>query len=763
MKKIVFISNTSITINSFLKDTINKLKNDNEIIIFTNFNDNQKKLEGVKYIKINFERKIKILKDISCLFSLIKNIFIIKPDLVFTITPKAGFLGIISSFLLKVKARVHIFTGQVWITKSGIIRKILKVSDKIIFRLSTNCLVDSFAQKKFLIENKILDNNCLNKVKVLGEGSICGVNTEKFKPNKIFREKIRKKYNISNDDKVIIFVGRLNKDKGILDLVEAFNLISAKKYSYNIHLFIVGDDEENLVQKIKKKYKSIINKIHFIGFIDNTEEYFAASDIFCLPSYREGFGMSVLEAGSSGLPVIVSDIYGLNDSIKFGVTGLSNKVGDIRMITENIQYLIENPKISSDMGFYGRLRVKEKFEKDKIIDLFYTFISSLALSTSKKNIAIVSSTQLSIEVFLIKQIQKLSNKFNITIYTKYINESLLLKLNHIHNVKLSYINIHRNINILNDISIFLRLFFYFLFNRFDMLFTITPKAGALAQFSGFFVQIKKRIHWYGGQVWFTKHGLKRNFLKFIDKLIYLSCTNCLTECNSQKKFLEDEKIVKKDSLVIIDNGSICGVDVERFKPNLDYRNYIRNKFKISKDTCLLLFVGRLNIEKGIFDLSKAVSEIVDDITFQNIHLMFVGPDEEYIQKDFYLKYKNLKNYVTFVDFTETPEKYMAAADIFCLPSHREGFGMAALEAASTSLPVIYSNIYGLSDAVEKNLTGLAFEVRNIESLKKNLKILINEKNLRLNLGVKGRERVILKFNQKVVTSKFVKYFENLLI
>jgi glycosyltransferase involved in cell wall biosynthesis len=143
--------------------------------------------------------------------------------------------------------------------------------------------------------------------------------------------------------------------------------------------------------------------------------------------------------------------------------------------------------------------------------------------------------------------------------------------------------------------------------------------------------------------------------------------------------------------------------------------------------------------------------------------MFVGPDEEYIQKDFYLKYKNLKNYVTFVDFTETPEKYMAAADIFCLPSHREGFGMAALEAASTSLPVIYSNIYGLSDAVEKNLTGLAFEVRNIESLKKNLKILINEKNLRLNLGVKGRERVILKFNQKVVTSKFVKYFENLLI
>ena len=762
MKKIVFVSTTNVTINSFLFDTINKLKKDSKIYILTNFNEHEKKIEGIKYIRINFTRKIDLFNDVISLFLLIKNIFLIKPDLVYSITPKAGFLGIITSFLLNVKIRIHIFTGQVWITKKGLIKNILKIADKIIFKLSTNCLVDSHAQKRFLIENKIFHKFNFNKVKVLGEGSICGVDTEKFKPNDEYRNKIRKKYNINQNDKVIIFVGRLNKDKGILDLVEAFQRIYSKKNIQNLHLFIVGDDEENLIKKIKNKYKEIINKIHFVGFILNTEEYFAASDIFCLPSYREGFGMSVLEAGSSELPVIASNIYGLQDSVEPGITGFFNDVGDIDKIAKNIVYLIDNPKISKQMGQNGRIRVREKFEKKLIISLIHNFIASLLLSSSKSKLAIVSSTQLSIEVFLIRQIKKLSKKFNVTIYTNYMDENLFYKLEDVHNIKFYNINIKRDIIILNDINVFIKLIYHFLINRYDMLFTITPKAGALAQFSGFFTFIKKRIHWFGGQVWFTKFGLKRNLLKLIDKLIYLTCTNCLTECISQKKFLEDQNIVKKDSLVIIGNGSICGVDIERFKPNLSYRDLIRKKFNITEDKCLLLFVGRLNIEKGIYDLSQAVSEIIKEELDNNLHLMFVGPDEEDIKKEFFSKFNNLKKFVTFVDFTQEPEKYMAAADIFCLPSHREGFGMAALEAAATSLPVVNSNIYGLSDAVEENVTGLSFEVRNIDSLKKKLKILINDKNLRKKLGTDGRKRVKLKFEQEIVTTKIINHLENLI-
>ena len=124
-----------------------------------------------------------------------------------------------------------------------------------------------------------------------------------------------------------------------------------------------------------------------------------------------------------------------------------------------------------------------------------------------------------------------------------------------------------------------------------------------------------------------------------------------------------------------------------------------------------------------------------------------------------MKYSNLKKIVTFVNFTNEPEKYMAAADIFCLPSHREGFGMAALEAAATSLPVINSNIYGLSDAVEKNITSLAFEVGSISQLKQNIKRLMNDKDLSKKLGENGRKRAKEKFNQEVVTTKIAEYFQ----
>ena len=759
MKKIIFISTTNVTINSFLVETINELKKTNKIYILTNYSENEKKIKDVIYFDINFERQINILKDIISLFLLIKSIYKIKPDLIFSITPKAGFLGIAASFLLRVKVRIHIFTGQVWITKRGVMKKILKFADKMIFKLSTNCLVDSHAQKKFLIENKILKSSNYNAVRVLGEGSICGVDTDRFKPNQSFKNVIREQYNISKDDKVIIFVGRLNKDKGILDLVAAMEKIYNDNTLCDIHLLIVGQDEESILKEINFKYRQIIDKIHFVGFTENVEKYFAAADIFCLPSYREGFGMSVLEAGSSELPVIASNIYGLQDSIIAGKTGLFNEKGNIDEISNNILYLINNPSISKQMGADGRIRVQEKFEKKIIVSHVTKYIHSLLESLSKPSLAIVSSTQMSIEVFLVKQIIKLSKNFNITIYTKYENDNLFLKLQSFHNINYCNINIKRDIIILNDLYVFINLIFYFIFRSYDILFTITPKAGALAQFSGIAALINKRIHWFGGQVWFTKQGIKRKFLKFVDKLIYLSCTDCLTECISQKKFLEEQKIVKKDSLEIIGNGSICGVDLNRFKPNLESRILIRKKFNITDDKCVLLFLGRLNAEKGIFDLSKAVSEIIEENLDNNLHLMFVGPDEENIKDQFYLKYSNLKKIVTFVNFTNEPEKYMAAADIFCLPSHREGFGMAALEAAATSLPVINSNIYGLSDAVEKNITSLAFEVGSISQLKQNIKRLMNDKDLSKKLGENGRKRAKEKFNQEVVTTKIAEYFQ----
>jgi glycosyltransferase involved in cell wall biosynthesis len=294
----------------------------------------------------------------------------------------------------------------------------------------------------------------------------------------------------------------------------------------------------------------------------------------------------------------------------------------------------------------------------------------------------------------------------------------------------------------------------------DIIFTITPKGGFLGIFSGFILRIKKRIHWYGGQVWFSREGLVKNILKKIDKLISILSTNVLTECDSQKKFLEDEKVVRRNFLKVLANGSICGVDTTRFKPNLKNREIIRKKLDISADTILLLFLGRLNKDKGILDLADAVNDIIEKDK-KNISLLVVGPDEENIKSKIKVLCKSSINKIHFIEFTSEPEKYMSAADIFCLPSYREGFGMAALEAGACALPVITSRIYGLIDAVKEDHTGLFHEVKNKEQIKECIIRLVENKELRETLGKQGRERVLKDFEQKYVTEEFVKYIQNL--
>ena len=244
------------------------------------------------------------------------------------------------------------------------------------------------------------------------------------------------------------------------------------------------------------------------------------------------------------------------------------------------------------------------------------------------------------------------------------------------------------------------------------------------------------------------------------KLISILSTNVLTECNSQKSFLEDERVVKRDFLKVLANGSICGVDTSRFKPNLENREIIRKQLGISVDTILLLFLGRLNKDKGILDLADVVNDIIENDK-KNISLLIVGPDEENIKSKIQILCKNSINKIHFIEFTNEPEKYMSAADIFCLPSYREGFGMAALEAGACALPVITSRIYGLIDAVKEDHTGLFHEVKNKEQIKNCIIRLVENKELRETLGKQGRERVLKDFEQKYVTDEFVKYIQNL--
>ena len=373
-KKIVFISASEITIRSFLIDHIQRLNSKTvEIYLITNFNSQEKlfKKLNVNLINIKFKRNISLFTDFYCLLSLFLSLLKIKPDMTISISPKGGLLSCIVSFFLKVRIRIHIFTGQVWVNKKGILKKILILADKIIINLSTHILADSKSQKDFLLKNKLIKKK--SKCIVVNNGSICGVDTDKFKKNLLTKLNIRKKLNIEKKSIVLTYVGRLNSEKGIINLLNIFKKITLTKK--NVYLLLIGSDEMNIKKIIKHHIYS--KKIIILNHQKNIEFFLQTSDIFCFPSEREGFGLSVIEASACELPVVCSDIYGLRDTLVHNSTGYKFRVGKNFEMYNYLIELIQNKKKRIKLGSQGRMFVKNYYEKKEIVLAYSIFFKKL--------------------------------------------------------------------------------------------------------------------------------------------------------------------------------------------------------------------------------------------------------------------------------------------------------------------------------------------------------------------------------------------------
>ena len=368
-KKILFISTRPVTLKVFLKELIYILDKDIDVEILTNtkFLNRDNKLKKIKYNHIPFERNISLFLDLFCLIKMI--IFLNKKnyDCIFSITPKAGLISSIASFITGVKTRIHIFTGQVWSNKNFIFKNFLKIFDKIICYCSNNILCDSRSQRNYLYFNKLTKK----KILTLGRGSICGVNMKIFSKN-TNKKKLKKKLKINHNNPIFIYVGRLHPDKGIDLLINTINNIAKKKKKFQ--LLLVGDDEINIKKMIKKKYNSISDIIRIEPFTNHINKFLQASDIFVFPSYREGFGVSVIEALSCGLPVVVSDIYGLKDSFEHNVNGIRFKSGNQQSLEKSMSLLLKDKKLRNKLSSKSRPFVLKNFEQTKVINEYKNYI-----------------------------------------------------------------------------------------------------------------------------------------------------------------------------------------------------------------------------------------------------------------------------------------------------------------------------------------------------------------------------------------------------
>jgi glycosyltransferase involved in cell wall biosynthesis len=245
-------------------------------------------------------------------------------------------------------------------------------------------------------------------------------------------------------------------------------------------------------------------------------------------------------------------------------------------------------------------------------------------------------------------------------------------------------------------------------------------------------------------------------LKQLDKLLAISATDVLVDSHSQRDFIVRERVVSRDKSSVIANGSICGVDTQRFSPEPKVRGAIRNRFAIGEDQTLFLFLGRLSLDKGLLDLAKAFSLLCE--VRKGVQLLIAGPDEDGMKSMILEICKGYNDRIHFEGFTNVPEQFMTAADVFCLPSYREGFGQVAVEAASAGIPSIGTRIYGIVDAIEDGVTGFLYPPGDADALMFLMLKMCEDVQLRKTMGERARKRAIDVFAQERVTLAFTEYY-----
>lgn len=338
--KIIFLASEPLSVVVFIFPHLRVLCSRFNLKVFANTKESdllQKRGLDVVLGYAPVVRSIKPWADLKALWVLYRTFSAEKPNVVHTITPKAGLLGMAAAYLSGVPIRVHSFTGQVWVTRKGPMRSVLKIADKCIAALATDVLVDSPSQRDFLISEGVLT---FQGSSVLGAGSICGVDTKRFHSNHSARSEVRTEMNSADDAIVCLYLGRLNRDKGVLDLAAAFANLS-EKYP-KAELWIVGPDEENIFPQMLKVMGAANAKVRRVGFTNEPERFMQSADLFCLPSYREGFGSSVIEAAACGVPALVSRIYGLSDAVIEDVTGWMHNPSDVEDLTRELSLILGN-------------------------------------------------------------------------------------------------------------------------------------------------------------------------------------------------------------------------------------------------------------------------------------------------------------------------------------------------------------------------------------------------------------------------------------
>lgn len=374
-KKIIRATTVPTSLETFCKDVLKELSETYDVLAVSSPGADLEfvaRREGVRVISVRMERHIAPLADVKSLWKLVCLMRRERPWMVHSMTPKAGLLCMLAARITGVPVRIHTFTGLIWPTATGLKKKLLMATDRLLCACATHIIPEGQGVKRD-IENAGLTKKPL---RVLANGNVRGIDLEYYDRNADVMAEVSK---IRYSNKLtFVFVGRLVGDKGINELVEAF--LRLKSEISDVRLLLVGRAEPELDPLKPEICRAIMQDpdIEAVGEQQDVRPWFAASDVLAFPSYREGFPNVVIEAGAMGLPSIVTDINGANEIIIDGENGVIIPVRDSDSLYHAMKKMCNDSEWREHMAGNSRRLVAERYDCHIVRKALYEFYSSLA-------------------------------------------------------------------------------------------------------------------------------------------------------------------------------------------------------------------------------------------------------------------------------------------------------------------------------------------------------------------------------------------------
>jgi len=371
-KKIIRASTIPLSLELFCRGLLREMSEEYEVVAMSSpgeLLDVVEQRESVRCIRIKMERHISPLKDLVSLCRIVRIFMKEKPDIVHSMTPKAGLLCMMAGWITRVPVRIHTFTGLVFPSATGLKRQILMTTDRLTCHCATHVIPEGEGVKSDMLNNHITRK----PLRVLGYGNVRGVDMTYYDRT----PKVMRLVKELRDETLttFVFVGRIGRDKGIEELCKAFDKLSKEHGS--TRLWIIGPDESD-VDPIPESARTIIREnahIQTLGMLRDEQllAHYAAADCFVLPSYREGFPNTVLEAGAMGVPSIVTNINGSREIIIEGENGTIVPPHDAFALFEAMKGMTDNTEKRKQMAGNARRLVAERFEQGYVRKCLYDF------------------------------------------------------------------------------------------------------------------------------------------------------------------------------------------------------------------------------------------------------------------------------------------------------------------------------------------------------------------------------------------------------